>query len=269
LEWGNLDSIERIFEKIVKFEGFGKILGMGVKRTAEQIGKGADQFAMEVKGYGMSLVEIRNAPNWGLGFATASRGGDHLKALPAIIGYHPEMFRDLFGDLQPEKVASMLETAGKGKMIAWFENYSAILDSLGICKFAYKIGWIHPKDLAPALSYATGISYSYEKMMECGERICNVQKAFNARLGLSRKHDTLPRRCLEEPVTSGPRVGNHLGSVLPQMLDEYYEARGWDKETGLPLRPKLESLGLKEIADELDRMGYLGDLKKGKRSRTP
>lgn len=269
LEWGNPDSIERMFEKIVHFDGFGKILGLGVKRTAEFIGKGADQLAMQVKGYGMSVVEIRNAPNWGLAFATASRGGDHLKALPVVIGYHPEIFSDLFGDIPPKKVASIIEPEGKGKMNAWFENYSAICDSAGICKFAYKVGWVHPREVASALTLATGIQYSYEKMMECGERICHVQKAFNARLGLRRKDDTVPRRFLEEPVTTGPRKGLHLGSMLPKMLDEYYEARGWDKETGLPPRSKLESLGLKEIADELERLGHLGNTKEVAKSKDP
>jgi len=257
LEWGNIDSFEKIFEKIANFEGIGKILGLGVKRTAEWIGKGAERFAIEVKGYGMSLVEIRNAPHWGLAFATASRGGDHLKALPFVVGNDLEMFRDLFGDQPPEELTSLLQINGKGKMVAWFENYNAILDSLGLCKLAYKVGWIHPMDLAPALSSATGISYDFKKLMECGERICNVEKAFNARLGLTRKDDTVPVRFLEEPISAGPRKGEHLGSVLPKMLDDYYEARGWDKETGLPTRAKLESLGLKEIADELESMGRL------------
>lgn len=257
LEWGNIDSFEKIFEKIVHFEGFGKILGLGVKRTAEWIGKGAERFAIEVKGYGMSLVEIRNAPHWGLAFATASRGGDHLKALPFVVGNDLKMFRDLFGDQPPEELTSLLEINGKGKMVAWFENYNAVIDSLGLCKLAYKIGWIHPMDLAPALSYATGISYDFKKLLECGERICNMEKAFNARLGLTRKDDTVPRRFLEEPISAGPRKGEHLGSVLPKMLDDYYEARGWDKETGLPTRAKLETLGLKEIADDLESMGRL------------
>lgn len=257
LEWGNIDSFEKIFEKIVNFEGFGKVLGLGVKRAAEHIGGGAERFAFQVKGYGMSLVEIRNAPHWGLAFATASRGGDHLKALPTIVGYDPPLLKDLFGDQPPEEIISLLEIKGKGKLVAWFENYYAVLDALGLCKVGYKVGWIHPKDLAPALSYATGISFDFQRLMECGERISNVEKAFNARLGLTRKDDTVPLRCLEEPVSAGPRKGEHLGTVLPQMLDEYYEARGWDKETGLPTRTKLESLGLKEIADELDRTGHL------------
>ena len=87
-----------------------------------------------------------------------------------------------------------------------------------------------------------------------------MEKAFNARLGLTRKDDTVPRRFLEEPVQAGARKGQHMGTVLPQLLDDYYEARGWDKKTGLPTRTKLESLGLKEIADDLGERGKLSDL---------
>jgi aldehyde:ferredoxin oxidoreductase len=257
LEWGNVDAIHDIIGKICNFEGFGKILGLGVKRAAERIGRGVDRFAIHVKGYGMSLVEIRNAPHWGLAFATATRGGDHLKALPGIVGFDPKMLRDLFGDQDPNEIVSLMETKGKGKLVAWFEDYNAILDSLGLCKLVYKVGWVHPKDLASALTATTGVAYSYERMMECGERIVNVEKAYNARLGLTRKDDTVPRRFLEEPVADGPRKGQHLGDILPQMLSEYYLARGWDPETGLQTRSKLESLGLKEIADELEKSGHL------------
>lgn len=257
LEWGNLDSIERLFYKIANFEGIGRIFGLGVRRTAEWIGKGADRFAIEVKGYGMSLVEIRNAPHWGLAFATASRGGDHLKALPFVVGNDLEMFKDLFGDQPPEEITSLMEIKGKGKLVAWFENYNAVLDSLGLCKLVYKVGWVHPKDLAPAIEAATGVPFDFAKMMECGERICNIEKAFNSRLGLTRREDTVPVRFLEEPVSSGPRKGDHLGAVLPKMLDEYYIARGWNKETGLPTRSKLESLGLKSVADDLEIKEHL------------
>ncbi len=35
-------------------------------------------------------------------------------------------------------------------------------------------------------------------------------------------------------------------------MDDYYNARGWDLETGIPKREKLEELGLKYLADELE-----------------
>jgi aldehyde:ferredoxin oxidoreductase len=41
------------------------------------------------------------------------------------------------------------------------------------------------------------------------------------------------------------------------MLREYYEARGYDWETGYPTRAALESVGLKDVADELQKIGKL------------
>jgi aldehyde:ferredoxin oxidoreductase len=38
---------------------------------------------------------------------------------------------------------------------------------------------------------------------------------------------------------------------LNRMLDEYYEFRGWDKETGVPTKSRLKKLGLDSIADEM------------------
>ena len=36
-----------------------------------------------------------------------------------------------------------------------------------------------------------------------------------------------------------------------QMKDEYYEIRGWDKQTGIPTKEKLVELGLSDIADAI------------------
>jgi len=65
----------------------------------------------------------------------------------------------------------------------------------------------------------------------------------------------LPERFTKEPMPSGPSKG-HVCNLEP-MLDDYYKLRGWDVTTGMPTREKLEELGLKEVADELERLGKL------------
>ncbi len=75
------------------------------------------------------------------------------------------------------------------------------------------------------------------------------------REGFSRKDDYLPTRFLTEPLKTGPAKGHVF--EMDQLLDEYYEARGWDKETGYPTRSTLESLGLAPVADELATLGKL------------
>ncbi|MBS7648741.1 aldehyde ferredoxin oxidoreductase, partial [Candidatus Bathyarchaeota archaeon] len=73
--------------------------------------------------------------------------------------------------------------------------------------------------------------------------------------GFSRKDDTLPERVLKEPLKKGPAKGYVV--KLKPMLDEYYGIRGWDIKTGIPTRKKLEELGLKDVAEELEKYGKL------------
>jgi aldehyde:ferredoxin oxidoreductase len=56
-------------------------------------------------------------------------------------------------------------------------------------------------------------------------------------------------------MPTGPSKGG-----LPDldiMLDEYYEFRGCDKETGYPKEEKLRELGLDFVAEDLKRRGML------------
>jgi aldehyde:ferredoxin oxidoreductase len=72
--------------------------------------------------------------------------------------------------------------------------------------------------------------------------------------GFSRKDDVLPERLFKEKVDGGPSEGKTLSiDKVAQLLDEYYEARGWNRETTAPTRTTLESLDLKMVADDLER----------------
>jgi aldehyde:ferredoxin oxidoreductase len=96
-----------------------------------------------------------------------------------------------------------------------------------------------------------------KEYMQAGERAINLTRAFNAREGLTRKDDTLPKR-LMEPLPDGAFAGKPFGQdILDTMLDNYYELRGWDKKTGLPTRTKLETIGLGAVADQLEKMHRL------------
>ena len=94
-------------------------------------------------------------------------------------------------------------------------------------------------------------------MLLAGERACNLEKAFNSRVGLRRKDDRLCERWMNEPVTFEYGEGMKGADYLDDLLDEYYERHGWDKHTALQTRRKLESLGLSDVADVLEREGAL------------
>ena len=200
---------------------------------------------MHGKGLEVFQADVRSIKAYGLGNAVASRGADHLRSEPWFeFSNDPEEGIRRYGI--PE-TAYRLEYKGKGLVVKHFEEMAAISDSAGVCKNTYNnmevLDW---EGTAELLQAATGWDVTGEEVRRIGERIVNLERLFIAREGITRKDDTLPRRFLQEPMPEGS--GPSAGSVfeLEPMLDEYYRARGWDVETGLPTRAKLEELELGE-----------------------
>jgi len=107
-------------------------------------------------------------------------------------------------------------------------------------------------------SAATGLDLTTAEFMRIGRQVHNLEKAFNSHGGFTRRDDYPPRRYWNEPVNSGPYRGEHIDHERWEgMLDEYYALHGWDRETGLQTREALEDLGLRTIADGLEKAGRL------------
>jgi aldehyde:ferredoxin oxidoreductase len=235
LTWGNMEAVVAMTLKIARREGFGDILAEGTRGAAERIGKGSEAYAFHVKGLEPPWIDDpRGLKGWGLAFAVASRGGDHMRGSPG------------FDD--------PLTISGKGERITYMENLKSVQDSLEICKFLRGQN-MAPQFLANIYHTVTGVELDGPGLLKIGERITNVERAFVVREGITRKDDTLPGRFLKEPMPDGPAKG-HVVEIEP-MLDEYYSERGWDIQTGIPKREKLEALGLKDIADEMEGLGRL------------
>ncbi len=249
LSWGNQESIFALMDKIMRREGFGDVLADGVRAAAERVGGGSEEIAMHAKGLEVFQSDPRAIKAYALGNAVASRGADHLRSEPwfEFSGDAEEGIRR-YGAAES---AFRLEHKGKGRVVKHFEEMAAVCDSLGVCKNTYNnmevLDWQETADL---LNASTGWDMTGEEVRQAGERIVNLERLFIAREGITRADDTLPRRFLKEPL--GPADNPSAGSVvdLDQMLDEYYEARGWDLVTGLPLPDKLAELGLASTAAE-------------------
>jgi aldehyde:ferredoxin oxidoreductase len=198
---------------------------------------------MHGKGLEVFQADVRTIKAYGLGNAVASRGADHLRSEPWFeFSEDPEEGVRRYGI--PE-TAFRLEYKGKGLVVKHFEEMAAIADATGVCKNTYNnmevLDW---EGTAELLQATTGWDMDGEEVRRIGERIVNLERLFIAREGITREDDTLPNRFLEQPLPegSGPSAGSVL--ELAPMLDEYYRARGWDVETGLPTGEKLAELGL-------------------------
>lgn len=117
---------------------------------------------------------------------------------------------------------------------------------------------VGPTHWARLLSACTGRDISNNELMMMGEKVFNLQRAYLARAGITRKDDDWPERFYREALPEGPAKGARLSrDMTDKYLDEYYEARGWDKRTGNPTKTKLMALGLEDVADDLTRLGKL------------
>ncbi len=250
LTWGNSKAILQLIEKIGKREGFGDLLAEGSYRFAQKLGGEALDFVLQVKGMEPPMNDPRGLHGYGLGYAVASRGGDHCRATPyAEFGiYPPAEVKKLFGS---EEAADPLSYSNKGRLLIWYEDSRAAQEVLGLCKFLGRVELGKADKMAELFNIVTGLEVDGKELFRVGERLINTDRMFNMREGFTRKDDTLPKRFLEEPLTEGPAKGQTIN--LEPMLDEYYELRGWEKETGLPTREKLIGLGLEDVAGELEK----------------
>ncbi|UCB45614.1 MAG: aldehyde ferredoxin oxidoreductase family protein [Spirochaetota bacterium] len=247
LSWGSTGDIMALFKKIVKREGFGKLIGESITTIAETIGKNAIDYAIHVKGLGLTSCDSRLTKAYALAFAVNPRGGDHLHTeIICQFGATPEhvdIAKRVSGS--PEG-AKPLSTEGKAKMTKYHEDYVCVSDSLGICFFhSLSSHHVTPDMMAELFESATGIPMSVEQLESAGERILAMERIFNIREGLTREDDTLPRRMFEEEIPDGPSKGLTITrEELESMLVEYYTLHGWDPETGVPLEKTLKALSI-------------------------
>jgi len=265
LHFGNREAFLELIEKIPKREGLGKLLADGVAKAAEKIGRGSERFALTIKGQELETMPQRSMYVVALGVATSPSGPDHTRWYPPYPAKPALATSEILEELRELGMYIDFKTAfetrnprGKGQLLRFTSIRGAIAESVPTCIFLirgrllldFKI-W---RDL---LTTGTGVDFSTNDLVAAGERILAIERCFNAREGFKREHDIPPRRMLEEPLPE-----RYIGPIRIEdwnyMLDEYYEACGWDKATGIPTRKKLEELGLQNVADEMEKLGLRG-----------
>jgi aldehyde:ferredoxin oxidoreductase len=228
LEWGDSQGMVEAVHKLVRREGVGDKLAEGGARAAKAWGH--PELSMDVKGQAIPAYDPRGLKGMGIAYATSNRGACHLRAYTpaAELGVMP------FGSLKVDP----LEWKGKGELVKIFQDVHAVSDSFDLCKFsAFAMGM---DEYTAQWNGVTGLDYSAEEMLQCGERIYNLERYYNNLAGFGEGSDYLPKRFTDEPSTM-PGSEGHV-SELSDMLVEYYAARGW--ENGVVPEAKLKELGI-------------------------
>ena len=240
LTYGNHSAMIALIKKIAKREGIGNLLAEGSMRAAATIGKGAEAYAMQSKGLEFPAYEPRGAKCLGLNYATSNIGGSHG------YGYAPQ---EVFGIPFPRRVDRFAEEEN-ADIVVFNQNNSAMGEVGIVCVFAR--GWF-PQLFDKMLIAATGIEQIANSgyLQLVGERIVNLERAFNVREGFRRENDKLPQRMLNEPLhTRGAPGEGQMIRNLDKSLDRYYEIRGWTPE-GIPSPQKLNELGLSYVLKDM------------------
>jgi aldehyde:ferredoxin oxidoreductase len=236
LKWGDIDVIEELVRLIGAREGIGDLLAQGAKRFAAHFG--VEEEAVQVNGLEVAYHDPRGVSGMALSYATSPRGACHNQS---------DYFFVDFGHSQEEigiEFMSRHAQAEKAASVARHQEWRTIDNAAAICIFAN----VEAREKVELINAACGLDWSVEDMMKFGERSWNLKRAINNRMGLTRANDKLPKALLT-PYADGGSEG--FVPDIEEMLAAYYEARGWDMETGQPTREKLIELGLEDVVTDL------------------
>ncbi|MHA1908360.1 MAG: aldehyde ferredoxin oxidoreductase family protein [Candidatus Thorarchaeota archaeon] len=262
LDWGKIDETYAAVEKLAMREGkLGDLLADGLKIATQKVGKDSFKWAIiNAKGLEQSNVETRSAKAYALAFAVNPRGNDHLMTETfAEFGSSPEavgVIEKVTGD---KKWASPHFTDHRAEIVRWHEDCYEITEALGFCVFTSTAAYgVNPDNMARLYEAATGIPMTEDELMLTGRRVVTLEKSFNVTRGATREHDNLPWRLMNEGAASGPLKGAmNSEEELNGMLDRYYTLHEWDLKSSWPFRQTYEKLGMKDVADYLEKNGGL------------
>lgn len=285
MEKGNTETLLATIQKVAKREGFGDSLAEGALRFAKKLGSKAEEMLVHRRGILPRSVDMRVSLGTALGLAVCARGSTHRSKFENKLIWERSMknlgldeeLKEAYARAEKNygspRVIIPWEYEGKAQLLVHADREGVINDMLGLCNVTiiqeytaeepgqYDHVGVLPKPHLLQLAWfnaATGMNVDEKWLLTTADRIINMERAFLVRDGRTRKMDTIPELFFREPIQDGPRKGLKINRTkFEKMKNEYYELRGWDIETGIPTKQTLEKLGLKDVADDLDKRGIL------------
>jgi aldehyde:ferredoxin oxidoreductase len=250
LRFGDPDAMLQALEMMLSGAGeFGKTLGQGSERAAKIWGNGAEEFLITVKGAEAPAHMPQAKRSLGLIYAVNPFGADHQSS--EHDPYYEEGVADLnlnrlklLGLNEPQPGYSL--TPEKVRFAYLTEVFYSMLDSVELCQFVFGPAWTlyGPAETVQMIRAVTGWDVTVEELMAVGERRLNLFRTFNAREGLDRKADKLPKKFFKPLQGVGPTAGIALThEEIESAIDEYYRLAGWS-ENGIPTSETMERLEL-------------------------
>jgi aldehyde:ferredoxin oxidoreductase len=238
LHWGDAEQAVQIVQMIARREGLGDALAEGASAFGARYG--VEGLAVQVNGLEVPMHDPRAAAGMALVYATSPIGASHNQSDYFMI--------ELSGRILEEvgiTAVDRFETVGKAAQVARHQDWRSVVSSLVQCYFPNP----PTQNMVDMLAAATGYDVTLDNVLTYGERMWNVKRALNLKLGYyARASEKLPE-LICRPLADGATEG-HVPALEP-MLRDYYAVRDWDWETGKPRRDKLLALGMPEMARDL------------------
>jgi aldehyde:ferredoxin oxidoreductase len=155
----------------------------------------------------------------------------------------------------------------KAKVAIWSQNMHMLIDSLPLCDFAFpqvvrpfkdRQDWLESEDISGDLEIdlrllraATGIDYTRSELTRLSERAFTLERLLLRRAGRSREMEEALAPHFQLPCRVDGTLVDSQG--FSRLLDEYYNARGWDLQRGWPQVEQMKELGLEDTALEPEK----------------
>jgi aldehyde:ferredoxin oxidoreductase len=251
LNWGDHSAIERLLMDTIFRKNFGDIVAEG-SFAYKKLKPEAKKYLLTIKNVSIEQTDERAAKGFAFGLGVATRGTCHMRSRAStdVVKYPRNVLSKFYGfDVGKD----YKDYRGKAKMVWWHEIFNAVIDSVGICRFAgifssiNSIGYI---DIGKLLQASIDFYMTDKELSTIGERIYTIERLFLTNEGITRKDDYLPDLYYDTPIPNGPAKGEYIDrKKYNKMLDEYYLLHGWDKN-GIPTEKTVERLRIKKFLEK-------------------
>ncbi len=224
LKWGDIEKVREVVKKITFREGIGDKLANGARNLSMDFSEEAQKLVLHVKGLDVINGDPRGIKAYGLTYAIASRGGDHLRAEPFFeLTNRKEEAKSRFGT---EKAADRLSEEGKAALVVYSEKIALLTDSITMCKnIGLCMDILNLENISVLLNACTGLNYTPDYLQKIMNESIDLQRKLNVKFGITREDDTLPERFVSETLKHGPTKGSTVN--IEKMVDEYYKLHNW------------------------------------------
>jgi aldehyde:ferredoxin oxidoreductase len=264
IRFGDGDMMLKLIEMIADREGFGGLLAEGSRYAARKIGRGTEEFTMQVNGLEFPMAEPRVKFGLGLAYIVSPTGADHLQHEhdgafdPQLTGYshNPD---DPFGMVKhifPFGILEPIETLSIGyqkvRLVTYFQHFWSFFNCIDTCIFTWSPvrTWLI-NQMTEIIKAVTGWDTSLWEVMKVGERATNLTRCFNLKHGIRKEDEKLPKRMFEK-LPEGPLKGTKIEeSEMDEAQSIYFGMMGWDEESGVPTKGKLYELNIPWAGEEI------------------